>query len=732
MPSEVEFELLQKFLEKYSKYECKGQKFFKPANTPKERTRRKQALVREKTVKTPSTTFIEAELYYNMSTEERLFVLRELVAGREGVKEATRIIGKCKNVRQTQQDISLMLGKTWYECMAQYPQILTDKTILAVAESRQDRRKTGRRKSNLLTEEQKSAYWEKLPKAVTDLLDLCGNVDQRERRDGATDKESWNKFASPKSSLVQRYQLIRGDLRRSDNAIPMIPYNVVAFSLPYGLNMWSEAEHSDTKPPTKTDIRNMLGVIRARNTAEDYTVFIMCKFQQVNMVAEQCAELFNCGCEYVSVTKAGKPIMSGRYQLQCDWEIGVVAYHSQTAETRSEAHFRGDAKMRASSIIIKHLNNSSRWKKADSSTANRTELDGGLSDWFFRVFTKPGDTALLPMMGSGSEVIMALNCGLDCVGMDIRQSQVEETRRRVLTVVNQMHELGEHFDPLSLYNPAIRAAMPVAPQDKVGDVNAVTVSQASNQAEKGQPHAGESDTKMLQLTQASSVMRQFTDAVNVLKAMDKLGPDKWTADDLGRAQAAAIAYSQNASAKEPNDSEEKSLDEVYARVQKAVEVKQQQAHDLDWLNSPDAEPFGDSEDADKTMLKRISTLWTEFARQPAKEQHVAIKASWQTFTALITAYYKPESDFPSFIDLETLDSAWTECMTAMDAPEDTPTVLGLVDDLKAAARLASDSADAGSEVPSAGDASGGSVDSPAEEAGDAASESKDDEDVDVG
>jgi DNA modification methylase len=52
-------------------------------------------------------------------------------------------------------------------------------------------------------------------------------------------------------------------------------------------------------------------------------------------------------------------------------------------------------------------------------------------EWFIRSFCPPGGRVLDPFCGSGTTLAVAKRWGRDAVGIDIRESQVALTRRRL-------------------------------------------------------------------------------------------------------------------------------------------------------------------------------------------------------------------------------------------------------------------------------------------------------------
>ena len=65
---------------------------------------------------------------------------------------------------------------------------------------------------------------------------------------------------------------------------------------------------------------------------------------------------------------------------------------------------------------------------------NEAPFPVALAERFVKVLTRPGDTVLDPVMGSGTTGHAAKQCGRKFVGIEIRESQVLLARRRLATV----------------------------------------------------------------------------------------------------------------------------------------------------------------------------------------------------------------------------------------------------------------------------------------------------------
>lgn len=61
-----------------------------------------------------------------------------------------------------------------------------------------------------------------------------------------------------------------------------------------------------------------------------------------------------------------------------------------------------------------------------------------LPEWFIRSFCPPGGTVLDPFSGSGTTVCVAVRCGRNGIGLDVRQSQIELGYRRLAEVQTEL------------------------------------------------------------------------------------------------------------------------------------------------------------------------------------------------------------------------------------------------------------------------------------------------------
>lgn len=68
---------------------------------------------------------------------------------------------------------------------------------------------------------------------------------------------------------------------------------------------------------------------------------------------------------------------------------------------------------------------------------NEAPFPEALAEFFIRSFCRPGGTVLDPFCGSGTTCAVAKRHGRNWIGIDIRQSQVELTRRRLAEVVRE-------------------------------------------------------------------------------------------------------------------------------------------------------------------------------------------------------------------------------------------------------------------------------------------------------
>ena len=62
---------------------------------------------------------------------------------------------------------------------------------------------------------------------------------------------------------------------------------------------------------------------------------------------------------------------------------------------------------------------------------NEAPFPESLAEFFVRSFCPPGGTVLDPFMGSGTTLAVAQRTGREAIGIDLRESQVELTNRRV-------------------------------------------------------------------------------------------------------------------------------------------------------------------------------------------------------------------------------------------------------------------------------------------------------------
>lgn len=66
--------------------------------------------------------------------------------------------------------------------------------------------------------------------------------------------------------------------------------------------------------------------------------------------------------------------------------------------------------------------------------SNEAPFPESLAEFFIRSFCPPGGIVLDPFSGSGTTVAVALKAGRDGIGVDIRQSQIDLTTRRIQEV----------------------------------------------------------------------------------------------------------------------------------------------------------------------------------------------------------------------------------------------------------------------------------------------------------
>jgi hypothetical protein len=71
---------------------------------------------------------------------------------------------------------------------------------------------------------------------------------------------------------------------------------------------------------------------------------------------------------------------------------------------------------------------------SDLSHENEAPFPESLAEWFVRSFCKPGGIVCDPFSGSGTTAAVALRTGRNFIGIDIRESQVELTKRRIAEI----------------------------------------------------------------------------------------------------------------------------------------------------------------------------------------------------------------------------------------------------------------------------------------------------------
>jgi len=70
-----------------------------------------------------------------------------------------------------------------------------------------------------------------------------------------------------------------------------------------------------------------------------------------------------------------------------------------------------------------------------------------LPAWFIKLFTKPGDIALDPFMGSGTTALAAIQLGRNFVGIDISKEYIELARKRTAQEQIQLPNIAERRAP---------------------------------------------------------------------------------------------------------------------------------------------------------------------------------------------------------------------------------------------------------------------------------------------
>lgn len=71
---------------------------------------------------------------------------------------------------------------------------------------------------------------------------------------------------------------------------------------------------------------------------------------------------------------------------------------------------------------------------SDLAHENEAPFPEGLPEFFIRSFCPPGGTVLDPFCGSGTTLAVAKRTGRNSIGIDVRESQIELTKRRLNTV----------------------------------------------------------------------------------------------------------------------------------------------------------------------------------------------------------------------------------------------------------------------------------------------------------
>ena len=65
---------------------------------------------------------------------------------------------------------------------------------------------------------------------------------------------------------------------------------------------------------------------------------------------------------------------------------------------------------------------------------NEAPFPEALAEFFVRSFCPPGGIVLDPHLGSGTTLAVAMKHGRDGIGIDIRESQIELTTRRLAAI----------------------------------------------------------------------------------------------------------------------------------------------------------------------------------------------------------------------------------------------------------------------------------------------------------
>ena len=110
--------------------------------------------------------------------------------------------------------------------------------------------------------------------------------------------------------------------------------------------------------------------------------------------------------------------------------------HTQTMAdgTKKEQGYVAPKKANPGNVIKCNVGGGSLGSKL--AHENEAPFPEKLADFFIRSFCPPGGTVLDPFCGSGTTIASAIKAGRGFVGMDIRDSQIDLTERRVAEAVD--------------------------------------------------------------------------------------------------------------------------------------------------------------------------------------------------------------------------------------------------------------------------------------------------------
>lgn len=166
----------------------------------------------------------------------------------------------------------------------------------------------------------------------------------------------------------------------------------------------------------------------------------------------------------------GIPGSGGPDWLRNDWEpiicatkAGRLPWAEPTAMGEPPRHDRGetaftntrrstDSRARSAYVdpevcnpgnVISGLVGHGHMGWVDACRVNEAPFPEWLATFFVRTFCPPGGTVLDPFSGSGTTAAAAVKAGRNAVGVDIRESQIEAGRVRVMGLSMNEHEQGQ-------------------------------------------------------------------------------------------------------------------------------------------------------------------------------------------------------------------------------------------------------------------------------------------------